>query len=199
MRWLSIVLMWPALALATLPPPPAPLDLTADELSTLSDRDVAIRLEQTDTGGMSVGIIDVNATPQVTMDAILDLPPRVNETGALKEVEIYQQAPASGSDPETMGAQFSLRVMGSSIVFHVNYEIDRPGLWSVSTLDESKENDLVSVYASYQVFATDTGSRIVYRSQSDSGRSIPQWISRWLANNALKDQLTGIRARAEGT
>jgi hypothetical protein len=98
-----------------------------------------------------------------------------------------------------MGAKFSLRVMGSSIVFHVSYEIDRPGLWAVSVLDETKETDLISVYASYQVVATETGSRIIYRSQSDSGRSIPRWISTWLANNALKDQLTGIRARAEGT
>ena len=199
MRWLSLILLWPALAFATLPPPPAALDFTADELATLADRQVAIRLEQTETGGVSVGIIEVNATPSQTMDAILDLPPRVNETGALKEVEIYEQSPASGATPETMAAKFSLRVMGTSVVFHVKYEIDRAGLWSVSTLDESKENDLVSVYASYQVFATPTGSRIVYRSQSDSGRSIPQWISRWLANNALKDQLTGIRARAEGT
>lgn len=199
MRWLSMILLWPALALATLPPPPAPLELTADELATLADRDIAIRLEETDTGGMSVGIVDVAATPSATMDAILDLPPRVNETGALKEVEVYGAVPASGTDPEKLGAKFSLRVMGTSVVFHVKYEIDRPGLWAVSTLDESKENDLVSVYASYQVIATETGCRIIYRSQSDSGRSIPQWISRWLANNALRDQLTGIRARAEGT
>ncbi len=199
MRWLSMMLLWPAMALATLPPPPAPLDLTADELSTLADRDVAIRLEQNDTGGLSVGIIEVNATPSQTMDAILDLPPRVSETGALKEVEVYGSAPAADGNPETMGAKFSLRVMGTSIVFHVSYEIDRPGLWAVSVLDETKENDLVSVYASYQVVSTETGSRIIYRSQSDSGRSIPRWISTWLANNALKDQLTGIRARAEGT
>ncbi|MFT6144449.1 MAG: hypothetical protein ACJAZO_001859 [Myxococcota bacterium] len=199
MRWLLMVLLWPALAFAVLPPPPAILDLTADELSTLSDRDVAIRLEQTDTGGMSIGIIDVAATPSQTMDSILDLPPRVNETGALREVEVYDPAVATGGEPEKLSARFGLRVMGTSIVFYVNYEIDRPGLWAVSTLDETKENDLVSVYASYQVFATGTGSRIIYRSQSDSGRSIPQWISRWLANNALKDQLIGIRARAEGS
>jgi hypothetical protein len=78
-----MMLLWPAMALATLPPPPALLELTADELSTLADRDVAIRLEQNDTGGLSVGIIEVNATPSQTMDAILDLPPRVSETGAL--------------------------------------------------------------------------------------------------------------------
>jgi hypothetical protein len=199
MRWLSMMLLWPAMALASLPPPPALLDLTADELSTLSDRDVAIRLEQTDTGGMTIGIVDVAATPSQTMDAIMDLPPRVNETGALKEVDVSNPVAASGSEPEKLDAKFSLRVLGTSIVFHLNYEIDRPGLWAVSTLDESKENDMVSIYASYQVFATETGSRIIYRSQSDTGRSVPQWISRWLANNALKDQLTGIRARAEGT
>ena len=199
MRWMAMLVLWPMLAFAGMPEAPAPLSLTADELSTLSDRDVAIRLEESEGGGISVGIIDVNATPAAAMDAILDLPPRVDETGALKEVTVSGQQAAAGDEPEKMDARFALRVMGTSVVFHVNYLIDRPGGWAVSTLDESQENDLVSVYASYQVFATDTGSRIIYRSQSESGRSIPQWIKRWLANNALKDQLTGIRARAEGT
>lgn len=198
MRWLLLGILWPVLAFAGMPEAPSPLPLTADETATLADRDVAIRLEATEGGGLSVGIIDVNATPAKTMDAILDLPPRVNETGALRQVEVSGRQPASGAEPERLDARFQLKVMTSTIVFHVNYQIDRPGLWAVSTLDPTKENDLVSVYASYQVLETATGSRIIYRSQSDSGRSVPQWIKRWLANNALKDQLTGIRARAEG-
>lgn len=199
MRWLSLLLLLPALAMAGLPTPPAPLEFSADELASLADRDVAIRLEETENGGLSVGIVEVNATTAATMAAILDLPPRVDETGALREVEVYDAVAATGDEPEKLSAKFALRVFGTSVVFHVNYEIDRPGLWAVSTMDETRENDLVSLYASYQVFETPTGSRIVYRSQSNSGRSIPGWIKRWLADSALKEQLKGIRARAEGT
>ena len=200
MRWLSMALLWPVLAMAGMPEAPAPLELTADEAATVADRDVAIRMDDTDGGGVTVGIIEVNAPVGRTMDAILDLPPRVDESGALKSVQISNRTPASGSEPEKMDARFQLRVMGTNVVFHLNYQIDRPGLWAVSTLDTSKENDVESVYASYQVFPTPSGgSRIVYRSQTETGRSVPQWIKRWLANNALKDQLTGIRARAEGT
>lgn len=198
-RWMSTLLLWPTLALAALPAPPPPLELTAEEQETIADRDIAIRLDETDSGGTSIGIIDVNASPRATIDAVLDLPPRVNETGALKEVTVTSQAAASGGEPEKLSARFALKVMFTNVVFHVNYEIDRDAGWAVSVLDETQENDIVSAYSSYQVIPTETGSRIIYRTRSDSGRSVPDWVKTWLANNALKDQLSGIRARAEAS
>lgn len=43
------------------------------------------------------------------------------------------------------------------------------------------------------------GTRLVYRSTSDTGRAIPAWIKRWVASEGLSQQLSGIRARAEHT
>ena len=107
--------------------------------------------------------------------------------------------PATAEKPEEQAASWELRVMGTTIVFHTVYRIDRDRTFCVYSLDETKENDLVLVEGSYHVIAHGEGSRIIYRSQSDSGISIPQWLKKWLASGALKDQMSGIRDRAEAT
>lgn len=198
-RWFALVLaVWLPIVAAAMDPRPAELDLTADELAQLAAGEVVIRLEQTEGGGTSVGVVDVAAPPGRTMDAVLDLPPRVNESGALKEAAVTSRAPPRDGAPERMTGRFLVKVMGSTIVFHMAYEIDRAAGWSTFRLDESQPNDIVSADGSYHVYAIPGGSRVVYRSRSDSGRSVPEWIKRWLANNALRDQLVGIRARAQG-
>ena len=69
--------------------------------------------------------------------------------------------------------------------------------WCVYDLDRSQDNDLESSEGSYQVYAYGTGSRLVYRSQSQS-TILPDFLMKKFAEEGAVDLLTGIRGRAEG-
>ena len=81
--------------------------------------------------------------------------------------------------------------------FHIIYEMDRAAGWVRYRLDTSKPNDLVDVQGAYQLYAHGDGTRLIYRSLTDSGRRMPQWIKNWLASGSLTEQMSGIRDRAE--
>lgn len=189
-RWLPVVLVPWLLAAA----PPAPIALTPEEVTTLSAHDVVVRPQLSEgTAAGAVGIMDVAAPADRAIDAILDLEARVGEISGLKSAQIYERSPTA------LGVRWELKVITSTVVFHVRYSIDRTAGWIPYALDPAKSpNDLVSVDGSYQVYpAPGGGTRIVFRSSSDSGRNIPDWVKRWLAVEALTQQLEGIRRRAE--
>jgi hypothetical protein len=174
--------------------PPGPIALTADEVATLAAHKIVVRsdLPAGGTSAGAMGVLDVAAPVDRTIDAILDLEARVGEISGLKSAQVYERTPT------TLGVRWELKVITTTVVFHVKYAIDRSAGWLPYTLDASKTpNDLVSIDGSYQVYAVPTGTRIVFRSSSDSGRNIPDWVKRWLAVEALTQQLDGIRRRAE--
>lgn len=181
-----LLLPGPALAGASLPP-----ELSAEETALLAERGVVIRQETSETGAVTVAIVDVRATPEATLDAVLDLEPRKDEVSNISDVTVYLDT------PERKGVTFDLSVMGVAVRFHTLYEIDRSGLITRYALDPSREHDVVKAEGYYQCFKTSEGTRLVYSGASDSGRRVPAWLKRWMANNALEDQVRGIRDRAE--
>ena len=172
--------------------PPGPLALTAKEQTIVGKGGVAVRLSTGDTGGGAVGVVDVAATPEATWAALMDLEARVAEIGSLKSVSIYENT------PKRMGAKFTLGILGTTVVFHILYDLDPANGWVRYRLDKSKENNLVEVQGAYQIYASGGGSRLIYRTYTDSGRSVPTFIKNWLASGSLKEQMGGIRKRAEG-
>lgn len=173
--------------------PPAPIELSAAEVKQAAGREVVIRVEASDQGGAVTGVVDVKAKSDKVIDAIIDCKARMAEIGAISAVDYYDQTPAA------FGVKWTLKVLLSTVVFHVKYTVDRPRGWVRYLLDSTKTNDIVATEGAYQVYAHGEGSRIVFRTMSDSGRSLPEWIKRWLAVDSLTDQLAGIRGRAEKT
>ncbi len=173
------------------PPPPLELDAAAEEL--LANGEVHVTQEVWDTGGMTVGVIDVRATPEQTMAAVMDLPARVEDIGSLKSVDVYLQT----ASPERVGAEWLLTVFGTNIIFSVLYDVDREAGWCRYSMDKSRENGIESTEGSYQTYAHNGGTRLVYRGFSESGRYVPGFIKRWLAGSALVDQMQGMKRRAE--
>lgn len=189
---MSALVPWFLLLVAAAPMPP-PLSLTAEEEEALDRREIVVRSDLADpTGGSATGVIEVAAPVERTLAAVMDLRARVGEISGLKGLEEY------GRGPDWVGARWTVRVLTTTVVFHVRYAIDADrGLVSY-TLDPSQSpNDIVRTEGSYQLLPIDGGTRLIYRSSSDSGRSVPTWLKRWLANEALTQQLTGIRKRAE--
>ena len=178
-----------ALCFAAPPPPP---DLTADEIGQLAQREIVTRADLSDpTGGSAVGIVDIAASPERTFAAIVDLGARIGEISGLKALEIYDRG------DRFVSARWEVKILASSVAFHIRYDLDPASGTITYALDTNKPNDIVSAEGSYRVLPTASGARLVYRSTSDSGRSVPVFLKRWLASEALSQQLTGIRARAE--
>jgi len=171
-----------------LPPAPAPLTISAEETAALSAGEVVFR---DGAAGTRVAVLDVEAPPAAVMSAVMDLSPRVADIGALLSMDEYLDAPGR------KGARWELGASVYSATFHVLYEYDAAQGWCVYTLDASKENDIKSTDGSYQVYAVDGGSRLVYRSQQTSS-ILPSWLMQKFAHDGAVELLTGIRARAGG-
>lgn len=181
-------------ARAALPAPPD-LDVTAAEQATLAQGDVVVRVQDSDKGALTIAAIDVSAPPAAVLDAVLDFPPRAKEVGSIRDVQVYARRPES--DPTEIGVKWTLSVIGRAVTFHTLYDIDRARNFCTYRLDPDRPNDLHYVDGSYRAFKIGGGSRLVYRSTTDVGMVVPNWLRRWLTSGSLKEQLMGIKARAE--
>jgi hypothetical protein len=180
------------LALANVPDAaPAPLVLTADESAYLARGKIPVRFSDDGTGGGVVGVVDITASEDEVWAAVMDMAARIGEVGGLREAHTYSETPSE------KGVQWVLSVMGTRVQFNILYGLDPSRRWCRYHLDTSKENDLVDVQGAYQIYRVGDSTRLIYRSETDSGRRVPGFIKRWLASDSLTEQLEGIKARAE--
>ena len=171
------------------PPIPTEVTPTAAELVLLEKRGVPFRSNPADD---SMAISDINAPPNTLIAAVMNLRPRIDEIGPLLTLEPYE---VSGT--ERYGARWELGASIYSAAFHVVYDCDLSAGWCVYGLDPAKDNDLKRSDGSYQVYAYGSGSRLVYRSNTQ-GSIVPDFLMKKFAQDGAVDLLTGIRARAEG-
>lgn len=178
------------------PAPPAQVEITDEEAAQLADGDILISLDSTgDSGAQTLAILDVAAPPDVVLAAVMDVEARVDEVGSVKDVSRYHEDKARL--PEELGIRWELKVVGRTVVFHTFYWVQPDAGWATYVMDTDQDNDLKSVAGSYYAYSNGTGSRLVYRSETETGVSVPNWIRKILVGGSLKDQLGGIRARAE--
>ena len=171
------------------PPPPAAITTTDEEHALLASGEIVFRF---DPDGISIGIVDITADPSTVIAQVMNLPPRVDEIGPLLSLQPYD---VSGA--ERYGARWELGASIYSASFHVIYDCDLSAGWCVYDLDPSRENDLDSTVGSYQVYAQGTGSRLVYRSKTQS-TILPSFLMKKFAGDGAIELLAGIRSRAEG-
>lgn len=184
-----------AVSLLCLAAAPTPTEPTPDEAEKLDKGKIVLRHEATDQGGRVTAIADVKAAPRTVLDAVMDLEARPDESSVLTSVDVYERT----ASPDVTGAKFLVTVMGSQTVFHIRYDCHRDDGYCTYALDPSKDNDIVSSDGYYLVLPRGSGSRLYYSSRTVTGRSLPGWVQRWLAGNALEGQVEGVRKRAEGT
>ncbi|TVQ87252.1 MAG: hypothetical protein EA397_18205 [Deltaproteobacteria bacterium] len=184
------LLLIPFLCLAAAPPS---YTLTESEEAQLAKGKVAVRHQPADTGGGVVAFAHVKAAPRKVLDEVMNLHARVDENGAITSLEVYLEE----KEPERLGATWTLSVLGSKVVFHLLYECQRDDGFCVYQLDPDKESDLVSSEGHYIVTPRAEGTLLIYMSNTDTGRSMPGFLRRWIAGSSLNTQVEGIRERAE--
>ena len=184
-RMLTTLLLWTQLAMASMP---TPIQLTETDLAKLSKGEAVIR----DSGdGMAIGIIDVNASPKSLWTEVINVEPRVDEVGPSTMCTITERS------EEAMKVTWGAGMLGMSVTFHLDYIIDHKNMLLSFDLDKTKENGIGHSRGSYQVLPRDSGSRLIYRSEDDPSSNIPKWMRSMLTGRPLKDQMHGIRKRAE--
>lgn len=152
-----------------------------------------MRQETTETGAITVAIVDIHASPDATIAAVLDVKARVDEVSSIQQVDYYRE------ESDHLGVNFALSVMGVAVNFSTMYVIDHGAHLAEYALDPTKENDVVKAEGFYQAYVHGDHTRLIYAGTSDSGRRVPAWIKRWMTTGAMNDQLAGIRTRAEAS
>jgi hypothetical protein len=185
----TLLLLAPLLCLAAAPPS---YTVTPDEEAQLAKGQIVVRHLPADTGGGVVAFVDIAAPPARVLDAAMDLRARVDENSTITGLELYLEQPA----PERVGAKWTLTVFGSNVVFHLLYDCARDKGYCTFALDPSKPNDIVASTGHYVALPRDGGTRLIYASNNDTGRSMPGFIRRWIAGSSLNGQVDGIRKRA---
>ena len=184
MLWFLGWILGPSV-LAAVPPP---LSVTAAEQEVLREGEIVVR----DSGdGAVVGVVDLGAAPPVVLEEVMNLEARVAEVGPIQDITVYAR------DATGVGARWEVGMFGVSAVFHVRYTVDTESGWCTFSLDGTKENEIASTAGSYQVYASGTGTRLVYRSEASAEGSTPAWLRDFLTSRSMRQQLTGIAARAE--
>jgi hypothetical protein len=172
---------------AALSPPPAAIPLSAEEEAALLAGEVITRDDAT---WPTLGFAYVKAPPEVVIDQVVNLQARVEEVGPIESLELYID------EPGRKGARWNLGMLGLTTSFHVIYEFDRELGWCTFNLDVTKENGLTATAGSYQAYAWQDGSLMVYRTAA-TGPDAPGWLRKTLEERSLVEQMGGIRARAE--
>ena len=121
----------------------------------------------------------------------MNLPPRQGEVGGLRSLDLYLD------EPGRQGARWEGGIAVIDATFNILYDYDLDLGWCVYSLDTTKDNDISHAEGSYQVYAREGGSRLVYRSVAATGGLTPNWVRRKLAFSSARDMLQGMRTRAE--
>jgi hypothetical protein len=168
---------------------PAPMaEANAEEEAILAQGLVAVRF--TDEGSI-IAWVDVAATPELTLDAVLDIPARAGDIESLEKVELYKETTETA-----IYAKYFTSLVGFDAVFHIEYAIDRSEGYAEYKLDHSQDNDLGDSWGSYQVYEHGAGTRMVYRSTVDGGVAA-RMVKKAVLSDSLPEQMLGMKRRAE--
>lgn len=175
-------------AAGSLPPSVQDVPVATDaERAALRTGEIVVRVED---DGWTYAWVQVDATPDRILDAVLDFHARAGDVAAIKEVEVYLD------QGDTRGVRWDLSMAGVKVRFHTLYQIDRAALRTTYVLDESRENDLGDTVGAYTVLSGEgQPSTLVYQARSDS--KAPDWVRKLLTQRSSRAMLGGMKARAE--
>jgi len=168
--------------------PPEALNLSEAEKSALQANEMIIRDA---SAGTAIGVIHINADPRVVLEEVVNLQARVEEVSLIDGLELYID------ENDKKGARWELSMAGIDVQFHVVYQINWDNGWCTFDLDPTKDNSITDSSGSYKTEPIPDGTRLYYRSYAASANPAPNWVRKALSQHSMKQQLKGIKARAE--
>jgi hypothetical protein len=186
---LFTVLGGPSLALAA-PQEPERVALADSDRVRAEAGDVVV-FQSDQEGIVLTAAVYVHASPEAVMEAVMDLPPRVEEIDGLVDVELY----TIGGNP---AARWKLDAVIKTVFFHVIYECDIEKQFCSFGLDPSRMSDIPQADGAYRVIVDGAGCWLEYHSYTQPHVLIPPPIRRSRRQATTIQMLEGMKARAEG-
>lgn len=143
------------------------------------------------------GWVEIEATPDQIWAVLNNPSVAVEASGAVTSCDKYLDEPTATG--RRIALHYVLNVAWTEVSYHVMRDF-RPGEGVMTwRLDDTKDNDLVSSSGHYVLLPGKTAGHtlLVYQSQADSGRRIPQWIQQSLSQRSLRKYLSFVRDAAE--
>ena len=167
---------------------PMALELTEAENTALQANEMVIRESAV---GSVIGIVHIKAPPRVVLEEVVNLQARVEEVSLIDDIELYID------ENDQKGVRWEVSMVGIDVQFHVLYQIDWENGWCSFDLDPTKENSISASSGSYKTEPIANGTRLYYRSHASSSNAAPSWVRKTLTQHSMKQQINGIKARAE--
>ena len=164
--------------------------LTAQEWGTLQGGGVVVHADTSGADTVSTGFVLVAKPPKPLWTDVLDLQARIPENGTLKGIEEYRRV----SSYEWF-VRVDMEVFGFPVQF-TNHWVCRDNTCSY-TLDPDRKNDLTLCDGYFKLDEVEGKSLLTYYSRSRHDLSVPGWIRKWLAIDAVENLLRKMKARAE--
>jgi hypothetical protein len=185
------MLLAATLALAATPDPGGDEGaLSAEEWAQLNAGDVVVHADTSGADTISTGWVLVDKPSQPLWTDVLDLRARIPENGTLRDIEEYRRISA-----QEWFVKVDMEVFGVNVAFTNHWTC--AGDTCSYTLDPDQPNDLTRCDGYFRVQQVEGGSLLTYYSASRHHVSVPGWVRRWLAIDAVENLLHKLKVRAE--
>lgn len=180
---LRLVLVLAALVLAAEP-------LTETEWAELRAGNVVVHADTSGTDTISTGYVLVDKPSSPLWGDVLDLQARIPENGTLRGIEEYRRV-----SPYEWYVAVDMEVFGFDVRF-TNHWTCKDNTCAY-TLDPARPNDLTLCDGYFKIDEMGGKSLLTYYSRSRHEVTVPGWVRRWLAIDAVQNLLRKMKARAE--
>ena len=164
--------------------------LTAEEWASLRAGGVVVHADTSGSDTVSTGYVLVDKAAAPFWGDVLDLEARIPENGTLRRIEEYRRV-----SPYEWFVAVDMEVFGFDVRFTNHWTC--AGNTCAYTLDPSRPNDLTLCDGYFKVDEVEGKSLLTYHSRSRHEVSVPGWIRRWLAIDAVNNLLAKLKRRAE--
>lgn len=164
--------------------------LTPEEWIRLKEGAVVVHADTSGHDTVSTGFVLVAKPPTPLWTDVLDLQARIPENGTLKLIQEYRRV-----SPYEWFVLVDMEVFGFDVSF-TNHWTCRDNTCSY-TLDPDRKNDLTLCDGYFKLDEVEGKSLITYYSRSRHEVSVPGWIRKWLAIDAVENLLGKMKLRAE--
>ena len=196
----AVLVALPSAAVAGPAKPERPT-LSAEQQSQVESGNVVVYATKGDPGSSvatATGIVEIRTTEGEIFDILCSEEHSEAASRAMQECTIREDT-RIGPGHRRLTVTYRMRVVGQDIEWTVVRDLyEGDGLLTFE-IDESCDNDIAWTAGQYSMYPGSTSDRImiVYVSNLDTGRRIPNWVEEDLTQGSLKRYLKYLKTAAE--
>lgn len=173
---------------------PAPVTLSADDLTKLQAGQLVMKQAQTGNGGHAVAFQNIAATPDRIWSRIVNYPMYPKWVDSVQKCEIYKK---EGSN---IYVDFGLSVMGIGVEYYVKHNYQPSQNYLTWTLDYTRQSDLddsVGYWRLTPVSADPPVTRLEYAVDIRFKGWIPGFVQSYIQSKGLTSAVSWVKKQSE--